>query len=116
MFSTSIQNNKKIIKFSTIIVYVGMIFFFFLVLLSDVRITSKVFLDFLTIENFLDRNNIAPLLTVAGTIFAYFSIVIISFGDFSRYIKKDVDLNKGNLSLILNLIIFSIFSTFIVRI
>jgi len=114
MFSTSIQNNKKIIKFSTIIVYVGMIFFFFLVLLSDVRITSKVFLDFLTIENFLDRNNIAPLLTVAGTIFAYFSIVIISFGDFSRYIKKDADLNKGNLSLILNLIIFSIFSTFIV--
>ena len=91
-----------------------MIFFFFLVLLSDVRITSKVFLDFLTIENFLDRNNIAPLLTVAGTIFAYFSIVIISFGDFSRYIKKDADLNKGNLSLILNLIIFSIFSTFIV--
>jgi len=54
------------------------------------------------------------LITVAGTIFAYFSIIIISFGDFSRYVKNEKELNKGNLSLILNLIIFSFFSIFIV--
>jgi NCS1 family nucleobase:cation symporter-1 len=53
-------------------------------------------------------------LTVAGTIFAYFSIIIVSFGDFSRYVKDNKELNNGNLSLILNLIIFSLFSVFIV--
>ena len=55
-----------------------------------------------------------PLLTVTGTIFAYFSIVILSFGDFSRYVKNEKELKKGNLSLILNLIIFSFFALFIV--
>ena len=59
-------------------------------------------------------NNLLPLLTVAGTIFAYFSIIIVSFGDFSRYVKNEKDLNKGNLTLVLNLIIFSFFSVFIV--
>ena len=78
------------------------------------KITSKAFLDILDFKNFLDSNNIAPILTVAGTIFAYFSIIIISFGDFSRYVKSEDDLKKGNLSLILNLIIFSFFAVFIV--
>jgi NCS1 family nucleobase:cation symporter-1 len=53
-------------------------------------------------------------MTVAGTIFAYFSIIVVSFGDFSRYVKDNKELNNGNLSLILNLIIFSLFSVFIV--
>jgi len=64
--------------------------------------------------NFLDIKNLAPLLTVAGTIFAYFSIIIISFGDFTRYVKDEQNLKKGNLSLLLNLIIFSFFAFFIV--
>ena len=68
----------------------------------------------LIIENFFDKNNFVPLITVAGTIFAYFSIVILSFGDFSRYVKNEIELKKGNLSLILNLIIFSFFALFIV--
>ena len=114
MFSIGIQYNKKIINYSAIIVYFGMIFFFFVVFLSDVKITSQAFLEILSLENFFNINNLAPLLTVAATIFAYFSIVIISFGDFSRYVKNERDLNKGNLSLILNLIIFSFFSVFIV--
>ena len=114
MFSIGIQYNKKIINYSAIIVYFGMIFFFLVVFLSDVKITSQAFLEILSLENFFNINNLAPLLTVAATIFAYFSIVIISFGDFSRYVKNEKDLNKGNLSLILNLIIFSFFSVFIV--
>ena len=114
LFSIGIQYNKKIINYSAIIVYVGMIFFFFIVLLSDVKTTTQAFLDVLSIGNFFNINNLAPLLTVAGTIFAYFSIVIVSFGDFSRYVKNEKDLKKGNLSLILNLIIFSFLSVFIV--
>ena len=114
MFSTGIQFNKKLINISAVTVYAGMIFFFFVVFLSDVKITSKAFVDILDLSNFLDKNNIAPLLTVAGTIFAYFSIIIISFGDFSRYIKDEKNLKKGNLSLIVNLIVFSFAAVFIV--
>ena len=114
MFSVGIQFNKKLINISAIVVYTGMILFFFSIFLSDVKVTSKAFINILNYKNFLDINNIAPLLTVAGTIFAYFSIIIISFGDFSRYVKDEENLKKGNLSLILNLIIFSFFAVFIV--
>jgi NCS1 family nucleobase:cation symporter-1 len=114
MFSVGAQFNKKLVNYSAVIVYSGILLFFFAVLLSDVKITAKAFIDILDFNNFLNSNNIAPILTVAGTIFAYFSIIIISFGDFSRHIKSEDDLKKGNLSLILNLIIFSFFAVFIV--
>ena len=114
LFSLGIQYNKKLINYSAITVYVGMIFFFFVVFLSDVKITALAFSNVISLDNFLDINNLAPLFTVAGAIFAYFSILIISFGDFSRYVKNDKDLRKGNFSLIINLIIFSFFSVFIV--
>ena len=114
MFSTGIQFNKRLINISAITVYLGMIIFFFVVFLSDVKVTSKAFKDVLNFRNFLDINNLAPLLTVAGTIFAYFSIIIISFGDFARYVKDEQNLKKGNLSLLLNLFIFSFFAFFIV--
>ena len=65
-------------------------------------------------KNLLNNENIFALLSVAGAIFAYFSILIVSFGDFSRYVKNESELKKGNLSLIANLIIFSFFSVFIV--
>ena len=59
-------------------------------------------------------NNFLPLITVTGTVFAFFSIVILTFGDFSRYVKNESELKKGNLSLILNLVIFSFFALFVV--
>ena len=114
LFTVGIQYNKKIINFSAITVYLGILVFFFVVLLSDVKITIEAFSSIFNLKNFLDANNLVPLLTVAGTIFAYFSILIISFGDFSRYVKNEKELKRGNLSLILNLIIFSVLSVFIV--
>ena len=114
MFSVGAQFNKKLVNYSAIIVYAGILLFFFTVLLSDVKMTANAFISILDFNNFLNSNNIAPILTVAGTIFAYFSIIIISFGDFSRHVKSEDDLKKGNLSLILNLIIFSFFAVFIV--
>ena len=114
MFSVGVQFNKKLVNYSAIIVYAGILLFFFIVLLSDVKITTKAFVGILDFNNLLNSNNIAPILAVAGTIFAYFSIIIISFGDFSRHVKSENDLKKGNLSLILNLIIFSFFAVFIV--
>ena len=114
MFSVGIQFNKKLINISAITVYLGMILFFFIVFLSDVKVTTLAFAEILNFRNFLDINNLAPILTVSGTIFAYFSIIILSFGDYSRYVKDEQNLKKGNLSLILNLIIFSFFAVFIV--
>ena len=114
IFSKGMLHNRKIMNFSAITVYFGMLFFFFIVLLSDVKLTAKAFTDILNFENFLDYNNLLPIISVAGTIFAYFAIIIISFGDFSRYIKNERELKKGNLSLLINLIIFSIFAVFIV--
>ena len=105
LFSIGIQYNKKLINYSAIIVYAGMIIFFLTVFLSDVKTTTQAFTNVLNFENFVNKNNILPLITVAGTIFAYFSIIIVSFGDFSRYVKSESQLKKGNLTLILNLII-----------
>ncbi len=114
LFSIGMNFNKKLIRISAISVYIGLVIFFFSVLLSDVKFTSKAFMNILDLGNFLDKENFGPLITVAGTIFAYFSIVILSFGDFSRYVKSQSELNKGNLSLLLNLIFFSFFALFIV--
>ena len=114
LFSVGMIFNKKLIQFSAIAVYFGIILFFFSVLLSDVKFTSHTFIDSLKYQNFIDLENLGPIITVTGTTFAYFSIVILSYGDFSRYVKNEKELRKGNLSLILNLIIFSFLSLFIV--
>ena len=114
LFSKSHQFNRSIIRFSAVTVYLGMLIFFLVVFLYDVKVVSVAFLDIFSINNFFDKNNIVPLITVVGTIFAYFSIVIVNYGDFSRYVKNENELKKGNLSLILNLIVFSFFAVFIV--
>jgi len=114
LFSIGMTFNRKLMKFSAIAVYLGIIVFFFSILLSDVKFTSNAFINSFDYSNFIDKNNIAPLITVTGTVFAYFSIIILSFGDFSRYVKNDSELKKGNFSLILNLVIFSFFTLFIV--
>jgi len=114
LFSVGMNFNKKLIKISAITVYLGMLLFFFSVLLNDVKFTTKVFLNILDFSNFFDANNLIPIITVGGTMFAYFSIVILSFGDFSRYVKNEKELKKGNFSLLLNLLIFSFLAVFIV--
>ena len=114
LFSTGMIFNKKLIKFSAISVYLGILLFFFSVFLSDVKLTSDAFIKSVNYRNLLDLNNLGPLITVTGTIFAYFSIVILSFGDFSRYVKNESELKKGNFSIVFNLIIFSFFALFIV--
>ena len=114
LFSRGMNFNKKLINFSAMTVYFGMLFFFLLILLTDVKIMTGAFLGVLDYSNFIESDNLIPLITVAGTVFAYFAIVIMSFGDFSRYVKNEKELKKGNFSFIFNLIIFSFFALFIV--
>ena len=114
LFKIGMNFNKKLIRISALIVYMGILFFFLSVFLSDVKSTSLAFKNTLILNNFLDLKNLSPLITVTGTVFAYFSIIILTYGDFTRYIKSTNELNKGNLSLLLNLIIFSFLALFIV--
>ena len=83
-------------------------------MLYDVKVISSAFVDIFSINNLFDKTNIAPLIAVVGTVFAYFSVIIVNYGDFSRYVKDEKELKKGNLSLLLNLFLFSFFTVFIV--
>ncbi len=114
LFSLGMNFNKRLIKISALAVYAGMVLFFFVVFLNDVKFSSAKFVEVLELGNFLNLQNLVPTISVAGTVFAYFSIIILSYGDFSRYVNNNRELKKGNLSLILNLIIFSFFAVFIV--
>ncbi len=107
LFSNGQRFIKRIINFSTLFVYFGLVIFFIILIRENyneiLELTSILF------ENNIiySKENLIALLSVAGTFFAYFSIIIVNFGDFSRYAKSESDLNKGNLSLFLNLLIFS---------
>ena len=114
LFSRGHHFNKLFINFSAMIVYFGLTLFLIIVISENYNDLSQSFKDLLIFENFFSKKNIISIITIAGTIFAYFSIVIVNFGDFSRYVKNEKELNLGNLSLILNLIIFSLFSVLIV--
>ena len=45
--------------------------------------------------------------------FAYFSIIILNFGDYSRNVNNEKNLIKGNYCLLLNIILFSIIAVLI---
>ena len=106
--------NKIIINISAIFVYIGLILFCVIIASTNLVDVVDYFKDLLVFDNVISKSNISPFLTVFGTMFAYFSIVIVNFGDFSRFVKNENELKKGNLSLLINLILFSIFAIFIV--
>ena len=106
--------NKLFINFSAIFVYIGLILFCIIIASTNLLDVTNLFKDLLTFDNVTSKSNIFPFLTVFGTMFAYFSIVIVNFGDFSRFVKNESELKKGNLSLIVNLILYSIFAVLIV--
>ena len=113
LFSRGQNFVRSIIKFSSYFVYFGLAIFLLIITenFNDVIKSASLSLQF---DNFVSKSNISPLILVTGTLFAYFSIIILNFGDFSRYVKSNDQLIKGNLSLILNFIIFSIFAVLIV--
>ncbi len=114
LFSKSHTFNKLFINWSAMIVYIGMIFFLITIFSENSKYILDSFNDLLVYDNIFSTKNLVPLFTVAGSIFAYFSIVIVNFGDFSRYVKNENELKKGNLSLIFNLILFSFIALMIV--
>ncbi len=114
LFRKSQSVTKLFINFSAIFVYIGLIFFCVIIASTNLLDVTNSFKGLIVIDNVISKSNISPFLTVFGTMFAYFAIVIVNFGDFSRFVKNESELKKGNASLILNLILFSIFAVFIV--
>ena len=113
LFTSGQIRNRKFISFSAIFVYIGLVVFLITIvsenyneLINSLKISTNT-------KNFISKENIIPIITIAGTMFAYFSILLVNYGDFSRYAKNYKEMNKGNLSLILNLIIFSFFALLI---
>ena len=113
LFSRGQNFVRSIIRFSSYFVYIGLAIFLLIITENFNQVVKSASLS-LQFENFISKSNISPLMLVTGTMFAYFSIIILNFGDFSRYVKTKDQLIKGNLSLILNFIIFSIFAVLIV--
>ena len=113
LFTSSIKTIKKIINFSGILVYLAMLFFVIIVYL---KIQGDLFNSFYSIfkpEEAFNMQNAVPLMTVFGTMFAYFSIIIVNFGDYSKHLKNETELTKGNYSLLLNIILFSFMAVLI---
>ena len=113
LFSRGQHFVRSIIRFSSYFVYFGLVIFLMLITEHFQDVIKSVELS-LNYKNFFSKSNIAPLITVTGTLFAFYSIIILNFGDFSRYVKSNDQLIKGNLSLILNFILFSLFAILII--
>ena len=114
LFRISQSFNKFFINFSAIIVYTGLLLFCIIIASTNLLDVTNSFKELMVFENIFSNSNINDFLKIFGTMFAYFSIVIVNFGDFSRYAKNESEVNKGNLSLFLNLIIFSFLAIFLV--
>ena len=114
LFSKGQVGIRRFISFSAYFVYFGLILFLIIILsenYNELMNSIKLSLNF---ESIIAKKNIIPLISIIGTMFAYFSIIIINFGDFSRYVKNKEQMNIGNYSLLMNIILFSIFSVLIV--
>ena len=114
LFSKGKYFLKSFISFSAYFVYFGLILFLVIIFSENFNELTGLLKSYSSIENTLSKKNIFPLLTIIGTMFSYFSIIIVNYGDYSRYVKNEKELNFGNLSLIFNLIIFSFLSVLIV--
>ena len=113
LFSKDQHLTKKLIKFSGIFVYFGLFLFLIMIISEYGAVVFNRFNQLIDTNIAFQKNTILQFISVAGTMFAFFSIVILNFGDFSRYAKNQKELNRGNLTLIFNLILFSLLSVLI---
>ena len=114
LFSRGQESNRTLINFSSLFVYLGLIVFLIIIVSEHSNDLFNSFKLSTITSNYLSKENILPLISITGTMFAYFSIVLLSYGDFSRSAINIKEMKKGNLSLVLNLVIFSFLSVLIV--
>ena len=110
LFTKGPENIRKFIKFSSFFVYFGLVVFLIMIISENfIEIKNSLKLSLIT-DNVISKKNILPLVAITGTMFTYFSIIILNYGDFSRYAKNNKEMKIGNLTLLINLIIFSFFA------
>ena len=114
LFSRGQESNRTLINFSSLFVYLGLVVFLIIIVSEHSNDLFNSFKLSTITSNYLSKENILPLISITGTMFAYFSIVLLSYGDFSRSAINIKEMKKGNLSLVLNLVIFSFLSVLIV--
>ena len=114
LFKQSQNFIKYILNFSAWFVYIGLAVFIIVLAGENSKEIISAFKLSIKTENLVSRENLLALVSITGTLFAFFSIVILNIGDFSRYVKNSTENTKGNFSLLINLIIFSFASVFIV--
>ncbi len=114
LFNNGQRFIKSLINFSALFVYSGLVIFFIILIRENYNEIIDASNNLFQNNIIYSKENLIALLSVAGTFFAYFSIIIVNFGDFSRYAKSENEVNKGNLSLLLNLLIFSFLSVSLV--
>ena len=107
LFTKGPETNRIFLKFSAFFIYFGLIVFFIIIISENYNELINSLLISTNLENAISKKNILPLFYITGTMFAYFSILIVSYGDFSRYAKNNKEMQLGNFTLIFNLIIFS---------
>jgi len=113
LFTQSPSFNKSFIRFSSVFTYIGLVVFLIIILSEHYNeLVSSLKLS-TNINNVISKNNIYPFISITGTMFAYFSILLVNYGDFARYAKNNGEMKKGNFSLLLNIIIFSFFTLLI---
>ena len=110
LFTKGPETNRMFIKFSAFFVYFGLIIFLIIIISENYNELINSLLLSTNIGDPISKKNIVPLFYITGTMFAYFSILVLTYGDFSRYAKNNKELKLGNFSLIFNLIIFSFFA------
>ncbi len=108
LFWNGIELIRKFLNFAGPAVYAIMIILMFMIwskagggLLSEV---GNIFAGTGSYEG----GAFAAFLAIFGTMVAYFAAVVINFGDFSRFVKNESEMRKGNLwGLPGNIVLFS---------
>jgi NCS1 family nucleobase:cation symporter-1 len=108
LFWNGIDFIKKFLNFAGPVVYLIMII---LMIVIWVKAGGGLLAEAGTIfsgAGDYDGGAFAAFLAIFGTMVAYFAAVVINFGDFSRFVKDEKEMKKGNLwGLPGNIVIFS---------
>ncbi len=107
LFSSGQKFIRNFINFSALFVYLGLLLFFIVLIADPELFVMDTFISKINLERGFTDFQLKNMIGIAGTLFAYFSILIMNFGDFSRYVKSSKELLKGNLSLLASTIIYS---------
>ena len=107
LFSRGQKFVRNYIIFSALFVYLGLLLFFVVLIADPELFVMETFISKINLESGFTDFQLKNMIGITGTLFAYFSILIMNFGDYSRYVKSPQELLKGNLSLVVSTIIYS---------